>query len=159
MPRNGRTAHGSPAIGGEAVRLEFKGWRGLRAETNTAGIIAFLTDTAQTAHRIFRTGSEASRGGRVYRRAGRDHTASAPGDWPARDTGRLLGSIRTVVTRSQAEIGTTARSDRGFPYPIVLRTGSRKRKIARRKMSDTALKEAVPLSRKRMQPFARFRFR
>lgn len=139
------------------MRITVTGWRGLRAEYNRAGIVAFLTDTAQTAHRVFRSGSEASHGGRVYRRAGGAvHRASAPGAWPARMTGRLLGSIRTQVTQTEAQIGTNARSDRGFPYPIVLRKGSKK--MARRKMSDTALKEALPMARKRMKPFARFRF-
>lgn len=33
--------------------------------------------------------------GRVYRRNGVEHQASAPGESPASDTGRLAGSIRT----------------------------------------------------------------
>ena len=33
--------------------------------------------------------------GRVYRRRGVEHQASAPGEAPASDTGRLVGSIRT----------------------------------------------------------------
>lgn len=37
--------------------------------------------------------------GRVYSRRGVEHTASAPGEPPASDTGRLVGSIRADYTR------------------------------------------------------------
>lgn len=35
--------------------------------------------------------------GRIYRRRGVDHQASAPGEAPANDTGRLVQSIQTEV--------------------------------------------------------------
>lgn len=39
--------------------------------------------------------------GRVYARGGVAHQASAPGEAPASDTGRLAGSIRTEYDRSR----------------------------------------------------------
>jgi HK97 gp10 family phage protein len=46
--------------------------------------------------------------GRVYKRGSRTHQASAPGDPPASDTGRLLGSIETTLLDNgfAAEVGT-----------------------------------------------------
>jgi hypothetical protein len=132
------------------IGLQFTPWRNITAIKDKAAIQRWLQDVASTAHRVFRAGSEASRGGRIYRkRGGRVHRASAPGAWPARDSGGLLGSIRTVVTQSSAEIGTSRH------YSGYLRSGTRK--MARRKMSDNALREAIPMARGRMGSFARFR--
>ena len=47
-----------------------------------------------------------SRGGRTYRRRGRYHVASAPGQFPAVDTGNLRARIETERRDWQAEIGT-----------------------------------------------------
>lgn len=138
------------------LKISLKPWRPIRAVYDKAAVLAWLADTGRTAQRIFRVGSLKSRGGRLYiRRGGRAHRASAPGDWPARDTGRLLGTLKARVTLQQVEIGTSATSDRGFPYSLALRTGTRK--MARRKMSDDALKEALPITRARRRAFAKFR--
>ena len=52
------------------------------------------------------------RTGRIYRRGGVVHQASAPGEAPASDTGELRQSIVSVVSDttngSKAQIGTTA---------------------------------------------------
>ncbi len=68
-------------------------------------------------------------GGRQYRRGGVIHTASAPGEPPATDTGRLKGSIGMFLFRGglAAEIGT-----RLVPYPQILEEGSPGGKIAKR---------------------------
>lgn len=47
-----------------------------------------------------------SRGGRTYRRRGRYHVASAPGQFPAVDTGNLRARIETERRDWQAEIGS-----------------------------------------------------
>ena len=48
------------------------------------------------AHLVLETGTkklnEGGKSGRVYRRRGVEHQASAPGEAPATDTGRLVGS-------------------------------------------------------------------
>lgn len=134
----------------QLLRLTFKPWRQFRAVKDDAAIRAWMMDVAQASHRAFREGSEASRGGRVYRkRGGRIHRASAPGAWPAKDTGGMLGSIRTQVSATQVVIGTNK-----F-YSRFLRHGTRK--MRRRKMSDDALKAGIAKARGRMRVFARFR--
>lgn len=49
--------------------------------------------------------------GRVYRRRGVEHQASAPGEPPASDTGRLVGSIRTSYSESELAGTVTASTD------------------------------------------------
>lgn len=46
-----------------------------------------------------------SRGGRVYRRGGKRHVASTPGNFPAVDSGRLAGSIGYDAATRQVRIG------------------------------------------------------
>lgn len=128
------------------IGLQFKPWRHIQAVHDRAAIRAWLARMAQNAQRAFRAGMEASHGGRVYRRrGGRLHRASAPGDWPAVDTGALKGSIRTQSSDVQMTIGT------GQFYAIFLRKGTRK--MARRKMSPEALKKG-----REMTPMSNFRF-
>ena len=149
------------------IRLVFTPWRNLRARLDLAAIKAFLDDTARTAHTKLRSGMERSRGGRTYthflrtNRAtgaifpafprGAPHTASAAGDYPARDTGALMGSIRTGVTQWEAEIGTNRH------YSLFLVHGTSR--MAKRKMSKEALQAAIPIARGRMRPFATLRIR
>lgn len=50
-----------------------------------------------------------TKSGRVYRRGGVTHQASAPGQYPASDTGRLLSSVQVVLptaSRLEGEVGT-----------------------------------------------------
>jgi phage gpG-like protein len=65
--------------------------------------------------------------------------ASSPGAWPNNRTGRLNKSIRFVATDHDVTIGTN------MPYSLFLRTGTKR--MARRKMSDNALKEGMQHSR------------
>lgn len=60
--------------------------------------------------------------GRLYTRGTIDHRASAPGDPPASDTGRLLGSIEMVLFDGglAAEVGT------GLEYGRFLEFGTSK---------------------------------
>lgn len=128
------------------IGLQFKPWRHIEAVHDRAAIRAWLARMASNAHFAFRAGMESSRGGRVYRkRGGRLHRASAPGAWPAVDTGKLKGSIRTQTTDVSMTIGT------GQFYAIFLRNGTRK--MARRKMSPEALKRG-----REMTPMSNFRF-
>lgn len=138
------------------LSMRFNPWRHIQAIKDDAVKRRLLEDTANLAHQKFRSGMEASRGGRIYkRRGGRMHRASAPGAWPAVDTGRLKGSIRTEIKPGSMTIGTSAKSDKGAPYSLYLRTGTKK--MARRKMSDDALKEAMPIAWARKGRFAKWR--
>ncbi len=70
------------------------------------GKFAFLID--REAKKKVQKGS---RSGRVYRRKSIRHTASAPGEPPKTDTGRLVASIRPVLGPGffRAEVGSLAK--------------------------------------------------
>lgn len=53
--------------------------------------------------------------GRVYRRNGVEHTASAPGEPPASDTGELVNSLKTVYDASKLS-GTVVASAPHAPH-------------------------------------------
>lgn len=55
---------------------------------------------------IVRNINSNERTGRIYKRRSVTHQASAPGEWPKTDTGRLVGSIRTNFSFLSAEIGS-----------------------------------------------------
>lgn len=60
--------------------------------------------------------------GRVYRRGKRTHRASAPGEAPAVDTGKLKNSIETkMVTPLRAQVIASAK------YAIILETKMKRR--------------------------------
>jgi len=44
--------------------------------------------------------------GRVYKRGGVSHQASAPGQYPASDSGVLAGSVNSEITPTSAIVGT-----------------------------------------------------
>lgn len=60
--------------------------------------------------------------GRAYRRRGIEHQASAPGEAPASDTGRLVGSIRTSYDQEELSGTVTASTD----YAAHLEYGTQK---------------------------------
>lgn len=77
-----------------------------------------------TAHGIegdIKNAMRSPKSGRVYRRGGRSHQASAPGEAPAVDMGQLINSIQvTNVSELTSVIGTNVR------HAIPLEFGSRK---------------------------------
>ena len=56
------------------------------------GIVAVTEGVRNEAISLILTGPKT---GRIYRRRGVEHQASAAGEAPASDTGRLVGSVRT----------------------------------------------------------------
>ena len=50
--------------------------------------------------------SGGSKTGRTYRRGNVTHIASAPGQYPASDTGRLVNSIKAIIIGTTAIVGT-----------------------------------------------------
>lgn len=77
---------------------------------------------------------EGGKSGKRYKRGNKIHTASAPGEAPANDTGRLAGSIHTIVDAHEAliiagrgqvkyakmlEFGTRFIAERPFMYPAL----------------------------------------
>jgi HK97 gp10 family phage protein len=68
---------------------------------------------------------QGSKTGRVYKRKSVIHKASAPGEAPANDTGRLAGSISTYLNSTALESIVTA--GRGLAkYATMLEFGTRK---------------------------------
>jgi HK97 gp10 family phage protein len=72
--------------------------------------------------------SKVGRGVRYVRSDGRVHPASAPGDPPARETGRLINSIQSNRVNGELwEVGPAAASFTGRPeYPVFLEFGTRR---------------------------------
>ena len=67
--------------------------------------------------RVIETGS---RSGRVYFRRGVAHQASAPGEPPASQTGKLSGSFGYKARKYELIVFSSAFANNGFPYPRYL---------------------------------------
>jgi phage gpG-like protein len=111
------------------IEIQFKPWRTFRAKKDAGTIRSWLRKVADASESAFKKGMPGS-------------PPSSPGQYPAVRTGRLKGSIRTVVSSDEMTIGTN------MHYSIYLRRGTRK--MARRKMSDDALKEGLEKARGRL---------
>jgi phage gpG-like protein len=103
--------------------ISFSPWGTFRARKKPEEIRRWLRQIGDASVRAFKGGM------------GRGPAPSAPGAWPNVQTGRLRGSIRSEVTTSGVTVGSNT------PYSGYLRTGTSK--MARRKMSDNALKEGM----------------
>jgi phage gpG-like protein len=124
--------------------FEFKPWRKFYSQLQRPVIRGWLSAVRARAQQHFAAGMLGRHSGRIYRRrGGRRHQASAPGEYPANDTGRLLASLKSRQAKDSVTIGTNVH------YAKFLREGTRK--MARRKMSDHALvagaEQAKPRSR------------
>ena len=109
--------------------IEFSPWGQFHARKKREEIHRWLWGIGFAGSEAFRSGMK--QGSRTNR--------SAPGEWPHSQTGRLKGSIHFEATDSSVTIGTS------MPYSGFLRSGTSK--MARRKMSDNALKEGMEHSR------------
>jgi hypothetical protein len=107
--------------------IEFSPWGKFHARKKTEVIRGWLGRIGTAGVAAFRDGM------------GDYPPASAPGAWPNSRTGRLRGSIRHETTSNSVTIGTS------MPYSGFLRTGTSR--MARRKMSDNALREGMRHSR------------
>ena len=132
------------------MRARFQPWRAMRAEFDRKAVRAFVSDAAEATEDAFKAGMRSGKSGRIYRRKRGSHQASAPGEYPAIDSGALIATVGKKVRAMDMEVGSSAK-----PYALYLRTGTGK--MARRKMSDDALKEALPGVRSRLKAWARFR--
>lgn len=110
-----------------------KPWGRFHAKKDPALFRRYLKAVAEEAKKAFVSGMRSSK------RVGKH---SAPGDWPAVQSGSLLGSIQTRITNNSAEIGTN------MPYSRFLRDGTRR--MARRKMSDDAMKAGLKAANRRL---------
>lgn len=120
------------------IQLIFRPWRIFFARKDQRAVAFWLAKVAKNAERVFKAGMRGGHSGKIYYRRGKYHQASAPGEYPAVESGRLIASMRSHSTINEAQIGTN------MPYSRWLRTGTRH--MARRKMSDNALREGKILS-------------
>jgi len=109
---------------------------GLTVELSEEKLEGWLKRVVLEAQNILTREMRKGGRGRVYRRRGKVHRASAPGDYPAVDTGRLARSTTVAVNYPAAWIGS------GVSYAPYLMFGTSK--MARRKLYGDALEEAIP---------------
>lgn len=119
------------------IEIRFTPWRPFHAFRDLSRVRAFTRAVEREGVRRFKAGM------------GHYPPASAPGAWPNRRTSRLHASVAGRSSQWEATIGS------GMFYSIFLRMGTRK--MARRKMSDNALREAIPAARPALRGFARWR--
>jgi phage gpG-like protein len=113
--------------------FKLKGWRAFGVNLRRPVINSWLRVVRAKSQEAFARGMLGNHTGQVYRRkGGRTHQASAPGEFPANDTGGLLASLKSHQRKDEATIGTDTY------YARFLRDGTRH--MARRRMSDDALK-------------------
>ena len=103
--------------------ISFSPWGTFRAKKKPEEIRRWLRQIGDASIAAFKGGM------------GRGPAPSAPGAWPNVQTGRLRDSIRKEVTSTSVTVGSNT------PYSGYLRSGTSK--MARRKMSDNALKEGM----------------
>lgn len=72
-----------------------------RANVRVAAFKGLVRATEHVRNEVVRLLTSSSHSGRTYIRRGVAHQASAPGEPPATDTGRLVGSIRTEYDEAQ----------------------------------------------------------
>lgn len=127
--------------------IEFIPWGLFEAFRDKSIDKRFLDAAAHESEDAFRTGLASSKSG--IHHPGLPRRSSAPGEYPANQRGALRSSISSVVGSDEMTVGSNV-----F-YSIFLRGGTRF--MARRKMSDDALKEGVPRARSVLKGFARWR--
>lgn len=96
----------------------------------------WLAETANKARNILNIGMrDGPQTGRVYVRGNIRHRASAPGQWPAVDTGQLRIRTKIRVSQTDAELGSN------LSYAKWLQNGTRRMKP--RKLFSEAMEMAV----------------
>lgn len=100
-------------------------------------ISAWIEDRLNDARSHFiQSASRGGGGGRVYRQHGKLHRASAPGEYPATDSGRLVSSVDYEMA---GPFEGHLQSD--VEYALYLTTGTSK--MAARKMLADALEDVL----------------
>ena len=107
-----------------------------------------LREIGEASVKAFRAGSNSAGGGPVNEKSGND--ASKPGQFPAIQSGKLISSLEYQVSGDKLEVGTKA-----F-YAIYLRGGTRK--MARRKMSQDALRAGMAAHRSTKRAWAKWEY-
>ena len=98
------------------VKIEMDGLGQLLKQLEAIGdnaeevTLQVVTDLVADTHALAVAGIEGGpKSGRVYRRGNVSHRASAPGQYPASDTGRLASSVKMVLPspgKIEGQVGT-----------------------------------------------------
>lgn len=129
--------------------IKFIPWARIRVNYETKAVRSFFAAVANEGKRTFLAGIDGKHSGRIaYRRGGGRFTRSAPGEYPARDSGDLRASVDSIFTSRSATVGSNV------AYSIFLREGTTR--MERRRMSDTALMTAAENSREKLGRFVKW---
>jgi len=100
------------------VKIEMDGLGQLLKQLEAIGdnaeevTLQVVTDLVADTHALAVAGIEGGpKSGRVYRRGNVSHQASAPGQYPATDTGRLASAVKMVLPTAgkiEGQVGTNA---------------------------------------------------
>lgn len=120
-----------------AVKVKFE-WRGNRAlqQVNTAATRGMRKVGTAIIKEMQRLMLEEPKSGRMYK----DHRASAPGEPPASQTGRLVRSFKPEINKQGDKIVLTISS----PQPHFRWTEGGTSKMAKRPLVDPAVKNVTP---------------
>jgi len=126
----------------------FTPWGPFKAFRVKSATTSFMRDVANNSYRILREGlKNPPKTGEYYHgKSGRRVRASVnrnAAEYPAMDTGALYRSAGKTSSAARAEIGTN------MFYSKFLREGTKK--MRRRKMSDTAMRQGIDQSRRMMK--------
>jgi hypothetical protein len=109
----------------------------------------YLKNTIKDAKSYFVAEHSKKGRGRIYRKRGRVHRASAAGDFPAKDTGLLLRTTKVNSNSDEAVLGTNTH------YAVYLTKGTIK--MAARKMYREALNAALKQENHSLDGFIRYK--
>lgn len=124
------------------ITLEFKAWNRFKAELDRFVIAGFLHDLSENSIKAFRKDMTGPHSGRTYYRKGGAHRASAPGEFPATESGALMASIDTEVRMGGNAMSVTIGTNTA--YAGFLADGTSR--MAKRKMSKEALIEGIKMT-------------
>lgn len=125
------------------LTLKLRPWKGPRPE---ADLLGFAQEVAKNAREVFTRGMRGSHSGVHYPNL--PNRSSAPGEFPATQSGRMLGSQYTEASETEVTHGTTA------AHSVYMLGTSRMPRP--RKMSREALDEGLMSAEWRRHVFWRF---
>jgi hypothetical protein len=117
--------------------INFRPWGRFLAKRDKSVDARFMDAAAHESEDALRKGLASPKSG--IHHPGLPRRSSAPGEYPANQSGKLRGSIRTSSSATRMDIGTTAKHAKYLRWGTV--------KMARRKMSPEAMAEGIPKAR------------
>lgn len=121
------------------MRLRFTGWRLFKAGLDEKEMQRWLETVARISAQHMREKITGPHTGKIgYRKGGGRFIRSAPGEFPANDSGELLASVKGVAFKNKAFVAANT------PHSTYLRKGTRR--MAKRKMTIEALAYGIRAS-------------